>query len=110
MERKEQARILRAKARLLWRLILDTPGTADLEEPLRRVERDFEKLTRDQRTTLAILVTEYEKGAHGIQAAEANQSEAPTPAQASGNGQAASVVIPAEDVEVIPPGGREAAT
>lgn len=59
---------LKKKAELLWRLVTTTAGVADLAEPMKRVEHYFERLTKRQRVTVAIIVTQFEKGCHEIDA------------------------------------------
>lgn len=88
LTREEQKRRLLAKAELLWRLVTTTPGVGDLAEPMKRVERHFERLTKDQRTTIAVIAQQFDKGCHEIDA-----EEKPKPIQAE-------VVQPDE---VIPP-------
>lgn len=63
----EQKR-LRKKAELLWRLVTTTAGVADLAEPMKRVEHYFERLTKRQRVTVAMIATQFEKGCHEIDA------------------------------------------
>lgn len=70
LSREEERRRLVEKARLLWRLVTTTAGVGDLAEPLRRVEREFSHLSRGQRTTVAMIAMEFEKGCHVINEAK----------------------------------------
>lgn len=83
------------KAQLLWRLVTTTAGVADLAEPMKRVERNFERLSKGQRLTIAVIAAAFDKGSHEIDAQAKPASEAP---------QAQPETVAAEDVEVIPPG------
>jgi hypothetical protein len=64
-EKKLRHAELTAKARLLWRQILTTPGVADLAS---HVERDtpFDKLPPDEQLTAKVIVDNYDKGARVI--------------------------------------------
>ena len=79
---------LKRKAELLWRLVTTTAGVADLAEPMKRVEHYFERLTKRQRVTVAMIVTQFEKGCHEIDSeieaeiAQENQVEKDTTGQA----------------------------
>jgi hypothetical protein len=59
------------KCKLLWKLVTTTPGVVDLAEPMKRVERDFDRLTKGQRLTVAVITTSFEKGCHEIENKEA---------------------------------------
>lgn len=96
ISREEERRRLRKKSELLWQLVTTTAGVADLAEPMKRVERHFERLTKGQRTTIAVIAQQLAKGFHEIDAeakAETKREEVQ-----------AEVVNPDE---VIPPGDRE---
>lgn len=64
--RASEQKKLRKKAELLWRLVTTTAGVADLAEPMKRVEHYFERLTKRQRVTVAMIATQFEKGCHEI--------------------------------------------
>lgn len=93
LSREEERRRLLEKARLLWRLVTTTAGVGDLAEPLRRVERNFAHLSKGQRTTVAMIAMEFEKGCHEINE-EAKPENKPEIV-------AAEVIQPDE---IIPPG------
>jgi len=93
LSREEERRRLRAKSELLWRLVTTTAGVADLAEPMKRVERHFDRLTKGQRTTIAVIAQQFAKGCHEIDA------EASKPEEVK-----AEVVQPDE---IIPPPDRE---
>lgn len=99
LTREEQKRRLLAKAELLWRLVTTTPGVADLAEPMKRVERHFDRLTKGQRTTIAVIAQQFAKGCHEIDAEEVKAKAESKPEEVQ-----AEVVQPDE---VIPPGDRE---
>jgi len=102
----EQKR-LRKKAELLWRLVTTTAGVADLAEPMKRVEHYFERLTKRQRVTVAMIVTQFEKGCHEIDSEiEAEAAQETQVEEKDNTGKAPEVaqgpqVIEAD--EVIPP-------
>lgn len=66
----EEKRKLKAKAELLWRLVTTTSGVADLAEPMRRVEHHFDRLTKRQQVTVAMIAHEFDRGCHEIDAQE----------------------------------------
>lgn len=102
-------RIKTAKARLLWKLILETPGTEDLESPLRRLA-PYEKLSPAHKDTLSRLVTAFEEKGHAIEeeARKRQAAEAESASQAQINeGQAPTIVTPDE---IIPPAKGETET
>jgi len=93
------------KAQLLWRLVTSTAGVADLAEPMKRVERNFDHLSKGQRLTIAVIAAAFDRGIHAIDK-EAEGSA--TQAQAS-QGETKPETVAAEEVEIIPPeGNREA--
>lgn len=57
---------MKAKGRLLWRLINNTPGVADLASHLEK-ETPFDKLPRDEQITALAIVSHYEEGARVIE-------------------------------------------
>lgn len=88
--RVSEQKKLRKKAELLWRLVTTTAGVADLAEPMKRVEHYFERLTKRQRVTVAMIATQFEKGCHEIdseieaETAQENQVEEKAPQVAPG--------------------------
>jgi hypothetical protein len=66
--RVSEQKKLKKKAELLWRLVTTTAGVADLAEPMKRVEHYFERLTKRQRVTVAMIVTQLVKGFNEIDA------------------------------------------
>lgn len=78
LTREEQRRRLRAKSELLWRLVTTTPGVTDLAEPMKRVERFFERLTKAQRTTIAVIAQQLTEGYHAIDGKEIEEIETKT--------------------------------
>jgi hypothetical protein len=64
--RASEQKRLKKKAELLWRLVTTTAGVADLAEPMKRVEHFFERLTKRQRVTVAMIVTQLVKGFNEI--------------------------------------------
>jgi len=65
MDRKTQAATLRGKAQAFWETLLASPETMNLKSPLVRKTK-YEDLNRDQRITLAVFVTQYEKAVSGV--------------------------------------------
>lgn len=109
--RVSEQKKLKRKAELLWQLVTTTAGVADLAEPMKRVEHYFERLTKRQRVTVAMIVTQFEKGCHEIDSeieAEAAQEtqveESPTIGTAPQASQAPQAV---EADEIIPPNQDE---
>ena len=92
-ESKQATTNLPAKARLLWSLVTGTAGVADLAEPMRRVERDFGRLSRFQKLTVGEIALRFEQGCHEI---DAKASEAETKQELK--------APPIEPDAVIPPG------
>lgn len=121
--RVSEQKKLKKKAELLWRLVITTSGLADLAEPMKRVEHYFERLTKRQRVTVAMIATQFEKGCHEIdseieaEAAQETQVEEKTPdtariAASASYGktegpQATPAVQIVEADEVIPPNQDE---
>jgi len=70
-------KIARAKAALLWGLIVDTPETGALAEPLQKGVR-FRELANSDKITVLGLVKRFEEGCREIEG-QANRPE--TPAQ-----------------------------
>jgi hypothetical protein len=59
-------KVARAKAGLLWGLILDSPKTEDLAKPLEERTR-FRELPDEHKVTILALVTEFERGCRAIE-------------------------------------------
>ncbi len=97
LTREEERRRLRARAELLWKLVTSTPGVADLAEPMKRLEVHFERLTKGQRTTIAVIAQQLAKGFHEIDQANPEEVKAETKTETKRE------VIPPDEVEVIPP-------
>jgi hypothetical protein len=97
LTREEERRRLRAKAELLWLLVTTTPGVGDLAEPMKRVERHFDRLSKGQRTTIAVIAQQFAKGCHDIDAEG-------KPEEVKAESVQAEIVQPDE---VIPPGGEK---
>lgn len=66
-------KVARAKAGLLWGLILDSPKTEDLAKPLEERTR-FRDLPDEHKVTILALVSEFERGCRDIEA-EARKRE-----------------------------------
>jgi hypothetical protein len=110
-----------AKGKLLYRLILTTPGVPDLAHHVEK-ETPFDKLPESERITALVIVRQYEQGARIIEEEAARQvatAQAASPATTEGNGagseedgeaRATSEVAAAHgapvitDAEVIAPG------
>lgn len=89
-DRKEEARRLKEKAKLLWLLVTTTSGVPDLAEPMKRAEHDFSRLTKAQRLTVAVIANQFAKGCDEIDTREIEKVK--------------QTVVNPEEVEVIPPG------
>lgn len=76
LTREEERRRLRKKSELLWQLVTTTAGVADLAEPMKRVERHFQRLTKGQRTTIAVIAQQLAKGFHEIDAEAKTETKA----------------------------------
>lgn len=85
--RVSEQKKLRRKSELLWRLVTTTAGVADLAEPMKRVEHYFERLTKRQRVTVAIIVTQFEKGCHEIDSEIEAEAAQETPVEESRAGE-----------------------
>jgi hypothetical protein len=81
MTKDQKAQVLKAKGRLLWRLINNTPGVADLASHLEK-ETPFDKLPREEQLTALVIVSHYEQGANGIEE-EAKKRYAETATEAA---------------------------
>lgn len=116
MTKAMEEKVKRGKAKILWLLILETPGTEDLEDPLRRLAR-FEELSPAHRKTLDAVVAGYEVKAHALEAEAKKRSlrdgqddQERRPSGLRGvmdNGQGQTIEaegIEGEIVEIIPPG------
>jgi len=99
LTREEERRRLRAKSELLWRLVTTTAGVADLTEPMKRLEVHFERLTKGQRTTIAVIAQQLAKGFHEIDQAKSEEVKAETKAETKTEDKAEAI----EPDEVIPP-------
>jgi len=93
-EQKKQRRVLLKQSELLWKLVTTTAGITDLTEPMKRAERHFERLTKGQRTTIAVIASQFVKGCHEIEKAEEASSEEAKPEEKP---------VAVEADEVIPP-------
>ena len=93
---------LKRKAELLWRLVTTTAGVADLTEPIKRVEHYFDRLTRRQQTTVAVIALQLDRGFHEIDQEEdkAEATQAPEIKQAA----QAEVITPDA---ILPPNQEE---
>lgn len=69
-QKKRNARILKRQAETLWQLVITTPGMADLAEPLKRVEHHFERLTKRQRVTVAVIASQLARKFNDIEKEE----------------------------------------
>ncbi len=102
-ENEKEKRKLRRQAELLWRLVSTTAGVADLAEPMKRAEFHFERLSKRQRVTVAVIAKQLVEGFHAIEKEEEDRTEetrteeAPTVAQTSA----------IEPDEVIPPSNAQ---
>lgn len=104
MTKEQKAQVLKAKGRLLWRLINNTPGVADLASHLEK-ETPFDKLPRDEQITALAIVSHYEEGARVIEEEAAKRwteagkpaTEAPAEANAATEGEAANGEGPATE-------------
>lgn len=65
-EQAAKGLLLRRKAELLWKLVTTTAGVADLAEPMKRAEFHFERLTKRQRVTVAMIAKQFDEGCHAI--------------------------------------------
>lgn len=96
MDKKAQAAELRRKAKVFWTLLLDSPTMLSLESAI-RVEKPFDKLTRDEIVTIGVFLTRYERAANGT------KTKAP---DGQGGAQAGEIPPQTEAVEpdeIIPP-------
>ncbi len=93
-----EKRKLKRKAELLWRLVVTTPGVADLTEPMKRAEHYFERLTGRQRVTVGVIAAQLVKGFHDIDKEEETREREAT---ASPTAPTPPTVQPDE---IIPPG------
>ncbi len=100
-EKKRESRILKRQAQLLWQLVTTTPGVADLAEPMKRAEYHFDRLSKGQRTTVAVIAKKLAEGFHVIQTQEAKETGAETTTTG------AAPQSQAIDAEVIPPNQDE---
>lgn len=66
MNDQQKMALLKAKGRLLWRLINQTPGVADLASHMEK-ETPFDKLPRDEQVTALAIVRGYEEGARIVE-------------------------------------------
>ena len=102
---------LKRKAELLWRLVTTTAGVADLAEPMKRVEHYFERLTKRQRVTVAMIVTQFEKGCHEIDSEIEAEAAQETQVEEKDTTGKAPQVAPGPQViepdEIIPAGQDE---
>lgn len=79
-----------AKGKLLYRLILSTPGVPDLAHHVEK-ETPFDKLPESERITALVIVRQYEQGARHIeeeaarQVAEREAAQAANPATTEGS-------------------------
>jgi hypothetical protein len=104
--RKRDKRILLKKAQLLWKLVTTTTGVADLAEPMKRAERDFDRLSKGQRLTIAVIASTFDRGCHEIDTQEGSSTQGSSTGGTVQATQAQAFETVTESVtpdEVIPP-------
>lgn len=99
-DRAEERRQLTEKAKLLWQLVTTTRGVADLAEPMARVERNWDRLSKGQQVTIAVIAKQFSEGCHAIEETKPAKSEVKAEGQPETSAPR-EVVTPDE---IIPPG------
>jgi hypothetical protein len=77
---------------------------------MKRVERNFDRLSKGQRLTIAVIAAAFDRGIHDIdKEAEGSATQAKATQAQAPQGETKPETVAAEEVEIIPPeGSREA--
>jgi len=90
------------KATILWGLILQTPGATALAGPILK-RQEFDDLSPENRVTVAVILTAYERGVNGKPKAQTVPSESTGAAEVPEDAQAPIKAAEEKPAEVVTP-------